>query len=76
MFWFLTGASRCMGFPGGSVVKNFPDSVGDTGSIPGSGRFPWRRKWQPTPVSSPGKFHGQRSLAGYSPRGGKELDTI
>ena len=27
------------------------------------------RKWQPTPVSLPGKSHGQRSLAGYSPRG-------
>ena len=22
-----------------------------------------------------GKFHGQKSLMGYSPRGGKELDT-
>ena len=29
---------------------------------------PWRRKWQPTPVFLPGKSHGQRSLAGYSPR--------
>ena len=27
----------------------------------------WRREWQPTPVFSPGKSHGQRSLAGYSP---------
>ena len=27
----------------------------------------WRRKWQPTPVFLPGKFHEQRSLAGYSP---------
>ena len=27
----------------------------------------WSRKWQPTPVFLPGKFHGQRSLAGYSP---------
>ena len=27
------------GFPGGSVVKNPPASVGDTGSIPGPGRF-------------------------------------
>ena len=36
---------------------------------------PWRRKWQPTPVFLPGKSHGQRSLAGYSPRGHKELDT-
>ena len=27
----------------------------------------WRRKWQPTPVFLPGKFHGQMSLVGYSP---------
>ena len=32
---------------------------------------PWRRKWQPTPVFLPGKSHGQRSLAGYSPWGHK-----
>ena len=36
---------------------------------------PWRRKWQSAPVSLPGKSHGQRSLAGSSPWGGKELDT-
>ena len=30
---------------------------------------PWRRKWQPTPVLLPGKFHGQRSLVGYGPWG-------
>ena len=35
----------------------------------------WRRKWQPTPVFLPGEFHGQRSLAGYSPQGHKESDT-
>ena len=35
----------------------------------------WRRKWQPTPVFSPGKSHGQRSLLGYSPQGRKELDV-
>ena len=29
----------------------------------------WSRKWQPTPVFLPGKFHGQRSLASYSPWG-------
>ena len=34
----------------------------------------WGRKWQPTPVFLPGKFHGQRSLVGYSLWGGKELD--
>ena len=32
------------------------------------------RKWQPTPVFMPGKFHGQRSLAGYSQWGLKESD--
>ena len=35
----------------------------------------WRRKWQPTPVFFPGKFHGWRSLVGYSPWGRKESDT-
>ena len=34
----------------------------------------WRRKWQPTPVLLPGKFHGLRSLVGYSPWDRKELD--
>ena len=35
--------------------------------------MPWRRKWQPAQVSLPGKSHGQRSLAGYSLWGHKEL---
>ena len=35
----------------------------------------WRRKWQPIPVFLPREFHGQRSLAGYSPWGRKESDT-
>ena len=37
-------------------------------------KIPWRRKWQPTPVFLPGKFHGQSSLVGYSPWGCKESD--
>ena len=32
-------------------------------------KIPWRRKWQSTPVFSPGKSHGQRSLVGCSPWG-------
>ena len=32
----------------------------------------WGRKWQPTPVFLPGKFHGQRSLACYSSWGNKK----
>ena len=36
---------------------------------------PLEKEWQPTPVFCPGEFLGQRSLAGYSPRGHKESDT-
>ena len=49
--------------------------IGDVGLIPESGRFPWRRKGQPTSVFLPGESHGQRSLAGYSPSGHKESET-
>ena len=38
-------------------------------------KMPWRRAWQPSPVFLPGEFHGQRSLTGYSPLGGKESGT-
>ena len=40
------------------------------------GKTPWRRKWHPTPVFLPGKFHGQRSLAGYSPWGCKSQTRL
>ena len=36
-------------------------------------KIPW--KWQPSPIFSPGKFHGQRSLVGYSPRGHQESNV-
>ena len=36
--------------------------------------MPWRKAWQPTPVFLPREGPGQRSLAGYSPWGHKELD--
>ena len=42
------------------MVKNPPTNSRDTGLIPGSGKI-WRKKWHPTPVFLPGKFHGQRS---------------
>ena len=42
---------------------------------PWVGKSPWRRKWQTTPVSLHGKFHGQRRLVGFSPWGHKESDT-
>ena len=42
--------------------------------IPGSGRSPWRRARQPTPVLLPGEPCGQRSLVCYSPWGHRESD--
>ena len=38
-------------------------------------KIPQSRKWQPTPIFLPGKYHRQRSLEGYSPWGRKESDT-
>ena len=58
------------------VVKNLPaiaGDAGDTGSVPGW-EDPLRGKWQHTPVSLPGKFHGQRSLVGFSLWDCKELN--
>ena len=63
----VNGNIPIWGFPGGSDGKESACNAGDPGSIPLLGR-----KWQPTVVFLPGKYHGQRSLAGYSPWGHKE----
>ena len=63
-----------MGFPVGSMVKNLSANAGDTGLIPGSGRYPGEGNGNLL-VFLPGKSHGQRSVMGYSPRGHKKLDT-
>ena len=39
------------------------------GFDPWVGKIPWSGKWQPASVFLPRKFHGQRSVAGYSPWG-------
>ena len=65
-------------FQVGLVVENPPATAGDTrdvGSIPGSGRCSGEGNGNPLQCSCLEKFHGQRSLAGYSPWGGQELDT-
>ena len=36
---------------------------------------PLEEEMAPTPVLLPGESHGQRSLAGHSPKGCKQLDT-
>ena len=50
------------------------ENLKNLGFDPWVGKIPWRRAWQPTPVFLPEKSHGQKSLAGYSPWGQKELD--
>ena len=57
------------------MVKNSPANAGNTGSIPGVGRSPGERNGYHTPGFLPGKSHGQRILADYSPWDLKELDT-
>ena len=57
-------------FPADSAVKNLPANTCQFRRHrfdPWVGKIPWRRKWQPTPVFLPGKSHGQRNLADYSP---------
>ena len=62
------------GFPGGSEGKKSSCNAGDPDSIPGSGRSPGEGNGTPL-VFLPEEFHGQRSLAGYSPWGHKESDA-
>ena len=69
--------TQASGFPGGSVVKNLPameEDSGNSGFISGSGRSPGGGNGNPFQCSCLEKSHGQRSLAGYSPWGGKESD--
>ena len=59
----------------GSVNNESACNAGDLGSIPGLGRFPGGRHGNPLQYSCLENPHGQRSLAGCSPWGRKELDT-
>ena len=67
---------NCVVFPHGSAGKvsacNAVDA-GNAGFGPWVGKILWRRKWLLTPVFLPRKLHGQRSLAGFSPSGGKRV---
>ena len=46
------------GLPGGSDSEVSTCNAGDLGLIPGLGKMPRRRAWQPTPVFLPSEFHG------------------
>ena len=64
-----------MGFPDGSDSKESARNVEDQGLIPGLGGSPGGGHGNPLQYSCLENPHGQRSLAGYSPWGHKELDT-
>ena len=62
------------GFPGGSDDKDCVQCRRPTFD-PWVGKIPWRRNWQPIPVSLPGESYGERNLGDYSPPvGHKESD--
>ena len=64
------------GFPGSNSVKEPGCQCRRCKRLefqPWGRKLPWRGKWQPSPVFLPGKSHGQRSLAGYSPWGRKRV---
>ena len=60
---------------GAQTVKCLPAMWERPGFDPWLSKIPWSRQWPPTPVLLPRKFHGWRSLVGYSPWGCKESDT-
>ena len=60
------------------MVKNLPANAGDVRDaswIPRLGRSPGEGHGNPLHYSCLENLHGQRSLAGYSAQGHKELDT-
>ena len=63
-----------MGFPGGSDDKESASNAGDLGLIPGLGRSPGEETGNLLQYSCLENPRGQRSLAGYSLWGHKELD--
>ena len=64
-----------MDFPGSSAGKESACNTGDPSSFPGLGSSPGKRIGYPLQYSCLENHHGQRSLAGHSPGGCKELDT-
>ena len=55
------------------MVKRLP-AMWETRFDPWVRKIPWRRKWQPTPVSLPGESQGWLSLVGCHLWGHAELD--
>ena len=63
-----------IGFHDGSDGKDSACQCRRPGFNPWVEKIPWGKEWLPTPIFLPVKFHGQRSLVGYSPWGHKGSD--
>ena len=73
--WHLwLSLTSCLPFSPVTLHKPQIIQVRDEYLVLSGAYFIWRRKWQPTPVFLPRESYGQRSLAGYSPRGRKSLN--
>ena len=70
--WDRIACVSFFSFPHGSDGKESTCQRRRLSFHPWVGKILWSRKQQPTPVFSPGKSHGQRSLEGYSPWGHKD----
>ena len=68
-----------MGFPGGARGKEPTCQCRrhkKCGFDPWTGKIPWRKAQEPTPVFLPGESHGQRSLMDYGPRVAKSQPRL
>ena len=68
-------SNRTQGFPGDSVVKNLPANAGDTGSIPGLGRYSGEENGTPLQYSCLGNPMDREAWWGPVHGVAKELDT-
>ena len=67
------GLLATLAFSGGADGKESAWNAGDLGLIPGLGRFPWGRPWQPTPVFLPGKIPWTEEHGGLQSTGSQRV---
>ena len=68
-------SNMCVGFTGGSVVKNPPVNAGDMGSIPGLGRCPGTGNGNLLQYILPEKSYGQKEPDGLQFMGWQKSGT-
>ena len=76
--WLVCIIHRIIKYPGGSSGKEPACQCRRHKRCkcnPWVQKIPWRGEWLLTPVCLPGESHGQRSLVGCTPKGGKGSDT-